>query len=90
MKIEIRGVEELSFRERQAVILKETGHTNASIAHRMDIGEATVATLLHRARLKGYEVVIVIPGSALGLAEETREETEHGDDSADDRVHSSP
>ncbi len=88
MKIEIRGVEGLSFRERQAIVLKETGSTNAAIARRLGIAEATVATLLHRARQKGYEVVIVLPGSALGLRDEERRETDDGDDGPDDDGHS--
>jgi len=87
VKIEIRGLEELSYRERQAVVLKETGQTNAAIARRLAIGEATVATLLHRARLKGYQVVVVLPGSALGLADEDGEGTKHGADGQDDRTH---
>ncbi|MGE5529007.1 MAG: sigma factor-like helix-turn-helix DNA-binding protein [Patescibacteria group bacterium] len=78
MRIEIRGAEELSFRERQAVVLKETGHGIGAIARHLGVSEATVATLLHRARGKGYEVVIVLPGSALGLADEAKEESEHG------------
>lgn len=82
MKIEIRGVEALSFRERQAVVLKEQGLGNAAIARRLGIGEATVATLLHRARRKGYEVVIVLPGSMLGLSGEG-EEVEHGEEDSD-------
>ena len=44
MQIEIRGAEELSPRERQVVVLKESGQTNPAIARRLGIGEATVAT----------------------------------------------
>lgn len=66
MQLEIRGAEKLSFREKQAVILKETGSSNEAIAVRMGVNTATVATLLSRARGKGYEVVIVIP-TTLGL-----------------------
>ena len=87
MKIEIRGLEDLSFRERQAVILKETGRSNASIASQMGISEATVATLLHRARVKGYEVVAVLPGSAVGLAGEESGVAEDGDDGSDAQAH---
>ncbi len=60
MKLEIRGAEKLSFREKQAVVLKETGNSNDAIAKRMGVNTATVATLLNRARNKGYEVVIVV------------------------------
>lgn len=66
MHLEIRGAEKLSFREKQAVILKETGCSNEEIARRMGVNATTVATLLNRARSKGYEVVIVIP-TTLGL-----------------------
>jgi DNA-directed RNA polymerase specialized sigma24 family protein len=66
VQLEIRGAEKLSFREKQAVILKETGNSNEEIANRMGVNAATVATLLSRARSKGYEVVIVI-STNLGL-----------------------
>ena len=84
VQIEIRGAEELSPRERQVVVLKETGQANSAIAHRLGIAEATVATLLHRARLKGYQVVIVLPGTALGLPDEG-EEAKDGHSPPDDR-----
>lgn len=67
MQIEIRGVEKLSFRERQVVALKETGHGSEAIARRLGITPATVATLLSRAKAKGYQVVIVMPGDVLGV-----------------------
>lgn len=67
MQIEIRGMEKLSFRERQVVVLKETGNSTEAIARRLGITPATVATLFNRARSKGYQVVAVIPGDALGL-----------------------
>lgn len=67
MKIEIRGAERLSFRERQAVTLKEMGYSNENVAKRLNLSSSTVATLLNRARQKGYEVVIIIPGNALGI-----------------------
>ncbi|WP_031516485.1 helix-turn-helix transcriptional regulator [Desulfofalx alkaliphila] len=67
MQIEIRGAEKLSFRERQVVTLKEMGYKNESIAQRLNISVSTVTTLFNRARNKGYQVVIVIPGSAMGL-----------------------
>lgn len=66
MQLEIRGAERLSFREKQAVVLKETGHSNEEIARQMSVNPATVATLLSRARAKGYQAVIVIPTN-LGL-----------------------
>lgn len=68
MKIEIRGVENLSFRERQVVVLKETGATTPEIARRLGMSPNTVATLYNRAKGKGYEVVIILPGTSLGLA----------------------
>lgn len=67
MRIEIRGAERLSFRERQVVTLKETGHSGEEIAVRLKLQPASVATLLHRAKTKGYEVVIVIEGDPLAL-----------------------
>lgn len=69
MKIEIRGVEKLSFRERQVVVMKEMGKSTEVIAKTLGITTSTVSTLYNRARTKGYEVVIVIPGNALGIAE---------------------
>ncbi len=69
MQIEIRGAEKLSFRERQVVTLKEMGYSNERIAKRLNITASTVATLFNRARTKGYQVVIVIPGDAMGLFE---------------------
>ncbi len=75
MKIEIRGVEELSFRERQVVVLKEMGETADRIAKKLGITQSSVATLYNRAKAKGYEVVIVLPGSALGISGADDEET---------------
>jgi transposase len=74
MKIEIRGVEKLSFRERQVVALKETGFSNEQAALRLGLSASTVATLFNRARTKGYEVVIIIPGSSLGIDEPRNDE----------------
>lgn len=67
MHIEIRGVERLSFRERQVVALKETGLGNEAVAARLSLAPATVATLYHRAKGKGYQVVIIVPGDPLRL-----------------------
>ncbi len=67
MKIVIRGAEKLSFRVRQVVVLKETGKSTEEICRILNISSSTVATLYNRARSKGYEVVIIIPGSALEL-----------------------
>ena len=69
MKIEIRNAQNLSFREKQVVTLKETGAAAAAIAARLGISASSVATLYNRARAKGYETVIVIPGEALGIFE---------------------
>jgi len=57
----------LSFREKQAVVLKESGKSSSEIAAALNLSSGTVSTLLNRARSKGYEVVIVIPGSVLGI-----------------------
>lgn len=67
MNIEIRGAEKLSFRERQVVVLKEMGKSNEAIAKRLALAPGTVATLYNRAKSKGYQVVIVLPGDSLGL-----------------------
>lgn len=67
MQIEIRGAEKLSYRERQVVILKEMGKSSAEIGKILKITASTVATLYNRARSKGYEVVIVLPGDTLGI-----------------------
>ena len=67
MRIEIRGAEKLSFRERQVVVLKEMGKSSAEICRTLKITASTVATLYNRARNKGYELVIVLPGDTLGI-----------------------
>lgn len=67
MQIEIRGVERLSFRERQVVALKEMGLDNASVARRLGISASTVATLFNRAKRKGYQVVMVLSGDPLAI-----------------------
>lgn len=67
VQIEIRGLEKLSFRERQAVILKESGKSFENIAKQLHLSQSSVATLLTRARSKGYEIVCIIPGGELGL-----------------------
>lgn len=73
LNVEIRGAERLSFRERQVVALKETGHGNDEVARRLGISPGTVATLFNRARAKGYQVVIVISGDPLGIFGEGEE-----------------
>ncbi|WP_258360687.1 sigma factor-like helix-turn-helix DNA-binding protein [Moorella sulfitireducens] len=67
MQVEIRGVEKLSFRERQVVTLKEMGFTNEEVARRLNLSASSVATLYHRARAKGYQVVIILPGDSLNI-----------------------
>ncbi|MCL6559210.1 MAG: LuxR C-terminal-related transcriptional regulator [Firmicutes bacterium] len=79
MKIEIRGAEKLSFRERQVVTLKEMGYPTNRIAKQLSLSASTVSTLYNRARTKGYEVVIVIPGHNLGLFGTEDEEEEEKD-----------
>jgi DNA-directed RNA polymerase specialized sigma24 family protein len=73
MKIEVRGFEKLSFRERQVVALKESGLSRDVIAARLNLSVNTVATLYNRARSKGYEVVLIIPGQVLGIADSDEE-----------------
>ena len=80
MRIEIRGAERLSFRERQVVALKETGNSTETIAKRLGLTAASVSTLLHRAKSKGYEVVMIIEGDPLGImGEEDDELNEEGE-----------
>ncbi len=67
MHIEIRGAEKLSFRERQVVVLKESGKSTEEITRTLKISASTVATLYNRARSKGYELVIVLPGDVMGI-----------------------
>lgn len=79
MRVEIRGAERLSFRERQVVALKEMGSGNEAIGHRLGISPATVATLYSRAKAKGYQVVIVLEGDPLALFD-TGEIEDHGEE----------
>ena len=67
MHIEIRGLERLSFRERQAVMLKETGNSLEQIAKQLKMAPSSVATLLARAKSKKYEIVCIIPEGELGI-----------------------
>lgn len=76
MEIEIRGAERLSFRERQVVVLKETGLAADEIARRLGISTGSVATHFARAKAKGYQVVIIISGDPLNLAGEPEEGSE--------------
>ncbi len=76
MKIEIRGAERLSFRERQVVTLKEMGYSTDRIARQLNLSPSTISTLYNRARTKGYEVVIIIPGQNLALFGIDEEEEE--------------
>lgn len=76
LRIEIRGAERLSYRERQVVALKEMGERADEIARRLAITPATVATLLNRARSKGYQVVMILEGDPLGIGPGFEEESE--------------
>ena len=76
MHIEIRGAEKLSFRERQVVVMKEMGKSTDEISRTLRISASTVATLYNRARSKGYEVVIILPGDVLGLYNEEDQDEE--------------
>ncbi len=74
MRLEIHGVENLSWRERQVVALKETGWGTEAIARRLGLAPATVTTLLNRARRKAYRVVLVIDRDPLALGDEEEED----------------
>ncbi|EHQ87315.1 sigma factor-like helix-turn-helix DNA-binding protein [Desulfosporosinus youngiae] len=80
MHLEIRGLEKLSFRERQAVMLKESGKSLEDISKRLHLSQSSVATLLTRARSKGYEIVCIIPGGELGLEGEELDEDGSSED----------
>jgi DNA-directed RNA polymerase specialized sigma24 family protein len=80
VQIEIRGLEKLSFRERQAVILKESGKSLDNIAKQLQLSSSSVATLLNRARGKGYEIVCIIPSGELGLGGDDWDEEIPADD----------
>lgn len=67
MRLEIRGFEKLSFRERQVVVLKEMGEDNETIATKLGLSQGSVATLLSRAKAKGYQVIFVVDGDPLNL-----------------------
>lgn len=67
MHWEIRGLEKLSFRERQAVMLKESGRTSEEIAKILKVGPSSVSTMLARAKSKGYQIVGILQDSELGL-----------------------
>ena len=47
--------------------MKEMGASAAAIAKRLGISESSVATTYSRARGKGYETVIIIPGDILNI-----------------------
>jgi len=75
---EIRGLEKLSFRERQVIMLKESGRASEDIANMLQLSVSSVSTLLSRAKIKGYQIVGIIPDSDFGihntLAEDTYED----------------
>ena len=56
--------------------LKEMGYSTDRIAKNLGLSPSTVSTLYSRARTKGYEVVIIIPGQNLGLFGIDEEEEE--------------
>ena len=53
MQMELRGMEKLSFRERQVVALKEMGRSTEQIAKQLKLSPSTVSTLYHRLEVKG-------------------------------------
>lgn len=67
MHWEIRGLEKLSFRERQAVMLKESGHSSEEIAKILKVSVSSISTMLARAKAKRYQIVGIIPDSELGI-----------------------
>ncbi|UWG99162.1 sigma-70 region 4 domain-containing protein [Dehalobacter sp. DCM] len=67
MHWEIRGLEKLSFRERQAVMLKESGRSSEDIAELLGISSSSVSTMLARAKSKGYQIIGIIQDHEFGL-----------------------
>lgn len=67
MHWEIRGLEKLSFRERQAVMLKESGRSSEDIAGILGISSSSVSTLLARAKVKGYQIIGIIQDHEFGV-----------------------
>ena len=90
MQIEIRGAERLSFRERQVVALKEMGLSNQEVARRLGLGPSSVATLYHRAKTKGYQVVIVLSGDPLNLFSPSEEAEDEGEPGAGEAGRAEP
>jgi len=76
---EIRGLEKLSFRERQVVMLKESGHSSEEIARILNVSVSSVATMLARAKAKGYQIVCIISATELGLFNSVTEDSEDYD-----------
>ncbi|NLL52602.1 MAG: hypothetical protein GX248_07870 [Peptococcaceae bacterium] len=74
MHWEIRGLEKLSYRERQAVMLKESGHSSEDIAKILNVAPSSVATLLARAKAKGYQIVGIIHDNEFGIATSSMED----------------
>lgn len=72
MTIEIRGVEKLSFRERQVVALKEMGLSTNEITKRLGLSASTVATLLAKPLIYASLLLTLICGasSAVTLLQE--------------------
>jgi Sigma-70, region 4. len=60
-------LEKLSFRERQAVMLKESGRSSEDIAKVLGISGSSVSTMLARAKTKGYQIIGIIQDHELGL-----------------------
>lgn len=73
MHLEIRGLEKLSFRERQVIVLKETGCSSDDIAKKLNLSVGSVATLVARAKSKGYQVVMIVPAEQIGIGLEEEE-----------------
>ena len=78
MHLEIRGLEKLSFRERQAVMLKESGKSIEEISKALKISSNSVHTILTRGKAKGYEIICIIPQNELGLDAISMEEENDG------------
>ena len=54
------------------------GYSNEDVAKKLNLSSSTVATLYSRARSKGYQVVIIIPGDSMRLFDQKEEIEKEG------------
>jgi DNA-directed RNA polymerase specialized sigma24 family protein len=57
-------------------MLKESGRSSEEVARILNVSVASVATMLARAKAKGYQIVGIIPDSQLGLLNSVLEDSQ--------------